>query len=147
MTPTRNDYVTRTEPPAFTSRVSPGAVWVDGRRVEYALGRPTAGCAIVYVIDVFPIGDERARLVLLIDGAAGDVDDLVMANVYRHVAAAMRGCEPEAVVVPDRIGSWLLGMTEADIAAYNAEVRKLIGEPRDSKVASIEEYRRARRAS
>jgi len=140
--------VTTTKPPGFTSRVSPGAVWIDGRTVEYALGQPTGDAPIVHVIGLFPPGDERARLALLlpaIEGAA--LDDFVSAEIYRYVAAAVRGCDPDEVEVPDQIGSWPRGMTESIIAAYNAEVRKFVGEPRDEKVASIEEYRRARRAS
>ncbi len=141
--------MTRTEAPAFTSRVAPGAVWVEGRCVDYALGPWCGDCVTIWIVDVFAPGDERARLVFpLPDGATVEqTRDHVDAIVFSQVAAAVRKCHPNEVDVPERIGSWPLGMTEADVAAHNARMRELRAQPPASKVASLEGHRRARRVS
>lgn len=139
--------------PAFTSPIAPGAVWIDGRIVEYSLRMPVGSLVRVQILDVFERGDERARIDFapFSDEIAPAVaQNFVDITVYRRVVAAVRGIEEAAVEVPDRIASFLLGMTEEDAARANAELQaqvEAMGEQLASDgTRSLTEYRRFRQA-
>jgi hypothetical protein len=146
--------VTTTES-IFTSRIAPGAVFADGRIVEYAVRRPVADCVALQILDLFEPGDERAVVVVSISGEVAKLShaalrDLVDEFIYRRVAGAMRGTDEAAIEVPERIAEWPRGMTEADVAALNAAQQQLAREQAEAakpKVRSLEEHRRSRRAS
>lgn len=135
----------------FTSRVAPGAVSVEGRLIEYALRRPSCGCAIVQIVDLFPCGDERAMLPIPLNYDAATMSDeqlreLVEAAIYRAAATFVLGKDPEEIVVPEQIGSWPRGMTEGEIAAYNRAIAEAAAPEPVTKIVALEERRRLRAA-
>ncbi|MDB5069605.1 MAG: hypothetical protein JWM87_716 [Candidatus Eremiobacteraeota bacterium] len=151
--------MTKTEPAHFASRIGPGAVHVDGRRIEYALAPCNLTTPRLHILDLFPCGDERARLTFSLQGVTDDATpdqlyDFVAPHIYRRAAAFIRGCDENDVALPHRYASFPFGMTEDEIAASNAELRAIIGRMGvsaesaafDAKVSRLEDHRR-RRAS
>jgi hypothetical protein len=131
--------------PVFTAPIAPGRVFALNRFVEYALA-PSAGVRVA-ILDIFGRGDERARIDFLpfIGMSAEQAQDFVDTAVYRRVVAAASELPENLVVVPDRIASWPLGMTEADVAAANEKIRER-AQRRANGVPSLTDYRRDRRA-
>jgi hypothetical protein len=138
------------KPPAFASPIAPGAVWIDGRIVEYALCSPAGSLLRVRILDVFKSGDERATIEFapFSEEIAPEVaQHFVDATVYRRVISMLRGIEESAVEVPERVASFLLGITEDEVAQQNAEAMAIAEQLAGDGTRSLIEYRRTRRVS